>query len=203
MPFIPATDGYRAAVTYENTAGNQAVNVFWFRDAGGGDETTRAGVLTSIMADWLQTHWASVANIDWTAVNAEARGWSQEVAGYDVQPLDIPGTLTGEPLPSEVTIAISHRTGLTGRSMRGRTYHVGIGESNTTGDYISDGYRINLINAYAALISMAMVFDFTWVVASFVTNGAPRVGAVLTPITQVVIVDTIVDSMRKRKPRAT
>lgn len=202
MPFIPLPECAKVAITFQNAQGNQAVNTFWFYDANGDLTLSRAQTLTSAMADWLQTDWADVAVADWKAVRCETRGWNAVEAAYDDELLDIPGTLTGDALPSEVTIAISLRTGFTGRSKRGRIFHVGIGETNVIGDMISDAYKNNLVTAYAGLKTITDPLDFTWVVASFQTEGAPRAQGVYTPITSIVIVDNIVDSQRKRKPSA-
>lgn len=201
MAFIPVPESARVTLTFENDNNNQAVNVLWFKDLEGDLTSTRAAVLTSVMADWLSNQWDTAANENWQAVSAEALAGHVQNGPYDIQPLSIPGTLTGEPLPSEVSIAISLRTGLSGRSYRGRVFHVGVGEDNSAGDYISSAYRTGLINAYAALISMANAFDFQWSVCSMYTNGAPRAAGLLTAITQVTIVDTILDSQRRRKPK--
>lgn len=202
MPFVPINDAIKAVITFENTAGNQAVNVLYFQDEAAGSPATRLALLQADIVDWLGTSWDTVANQDWSAVGLDLRYMNSETDYFLTTGLDIPGLLTGNPMPSEVTIAISLRTGLTGRSYRGRLYHVGIGEDNTEGDFISDGYRTNLIAAYASLVADPQTNDFYWGVASFVENGVPRLSGVLTRYTQVTIVDRIVDSQRKRKPKA-
>lgn len=203
MPFIPVADAIKATITFENAQGNQAQNVLFFQDEAAGAPATRLALLQAEIIDWLTASWDTVANADWSAVALDLRYMNDEDDFYLSDALDIPGLLTGDSLPSEVTIAISLRTGRTGRSYRGRLYHVGLGEDNVVGDLISDGYRTNLIAAYASLIADPQVHDFYWGVASFYTNGAARPSGVLTPYTQVTIVDRIVDSQRKRKPRAT
>lgn len=202
MPFIPLTDGCRVAITYENTSGNQAVNVLWFADLEGGPTNARIEQLVDIVRAWLVSDWADVAVADWSAVKIEGRGWNSVEDVYDVDNASTPGTLTGAAMPSEVTIAVSLRTGLTGRSRRGRVYHVGIGETNIIGDLISEAYQTNIETAYANLITAASAADFSWVVASFVTGGAPRAIGSAATIQEVLIVDRIVDSQRKRKPKA-
>lgn len=202
MPFIPLQDGARVAITYENTAGNQAVNVLWFVDQQGGPSNASIEDLVDMVRAWLVSDWADVAVSDWSAVKVEARGWNNKEDVYDVDHASTSGTLSSPALPSEVTIAVSLRTGFTGRSKRGRVYHVGIGEDNVVGDLISEAYQTALETAYAALITAADAIGFSWVVASFQSEGAPRALGVAANITEVVIVDRIVDSQRKRKPSA-
>lgn len=202
MPFVSVIDTIKAAITFENTAANQAVNVLHFQDAAGGDKDTRLAALQGVMIGWLNPTWASVANEAWSAVSLDLRYLDTEDDAFLSDSLDIPGTLVGESLPSEVTVAISLRTPFTGRSRRGRLYHVGIGENNTEGDLISEGYRSNLIAAYAGLLADAQALDFSWSVVSYYANGAARAVPLVTPYTFVTITDRIVDSQRKRKPRA-
>lgn len=202
MPFIPVDDTIKAVITYENDAGNQAVNVLYFYDAVAGDKATRLAALQAVIVGWLSPTWAALANESWSAIALDLRYMDLENDAFLTDALAIPGTLVGEPLPSEVTICISLRSGLTGRSQRGRLYHVGIGEGNTTGDLISEAYRSNLIAGYAGLLADGIAVDFIWSVVSFVSNGAPRLSGQVTPYEYVTIVDRVVDSQRKRKPRA-
>lgn len=201
MPFIPVNETIKAVITYENTAGNQAINVLHFKDEAAGAPATRLALLQADIVDWLGTSWDTVANENWTAVSLDLRYLDNEDDYFLTDSLDIPGLLTGNAMPSEVTIAISLRTNLTGRSHRGRLYHVGIGEDNADGDLISDSYRSNLISAYSSLVADPQVNDFYWGVVSYYTNGAPRANGLFTGYQYVTIVDRVVDSQRKRKPR--
>lgn len=200
MPTVYGADLVKCAITYTNADGNQAVNVLWFEEKVNGVTAGTMAVLEGVVVAWLGTNWASVANQAWAATRIDITNWDGPEGIYTTDTFNLPGTLTGNALPSEVTIAISLRTGFTGRSRRGRVYHVGIGEDNADGDFISSGYENNLITAYVDLLSAAQAQDWTWVVASMVSEGAPRLGVLQTPITQIVITDRVVDSMRRRKP---
>jgi hypothetical protein len=102
-------------------------------------------------------------------------------------------------LPSNVTLSVSFRTGQTGRSFRGRLYHIGLCEEQVNGDTLASGVQSGIITAYSAMfddITTAMP-DVLHAVVSYCSNGDWRATAVVTPITTYVVDDTI-DSMRRR-----
>jgi hypothetical protein len=118
------------------------------------------------------------------------------------------GSDTGQGMPGNVSLAVSFRTALRGRSFRGRNYIVGIPrgfveeESTASEDYVASA-----IAAYSALISGTFESGQAWVVASRFSGvdpttkkPIPRAAGVMTPITNVVIVDDTTDSMRRRLP---
>lgn len=202
MPFVPAVDTVRLAINYISETLEVGTNVLHFQNTANGVSTpTVADLLTAVKA-WQTAEWADVASEDWQTDYYEVRDMTQQ-EGLVVQDIEtIPGTLTSPSLPAQNTIAISLRTGLAGRSRRGRLYHIGIGETNAIGSRVSVAYATNLAAAYTALIATTAAVDWRWVVASYVSDGAPRTTALLTPITNCILVDTIIDSMDTRKPRA-
>jgi len=202
MPFVPAPDTVRVAINYISETLEEATNVLHFVNTEGIVTTTSIGELLTVIKAWQAEEWAPVASEDWQTDYYEVRALETQ-EGIIVQDIEtIPGELTSPSLPAQNTIAISLRTGLTGRSRRGRLYHVGIGETNAIGSRISVAYATNLAAAYTALRTALVPTDWRWVVASFVSEGAPRTAALLTPITNCILVDTVIDSMDTRKPRA-
>jgi hypothetical protein len=200
MAFIPALNTLRVAVQYISDAGEDAVNVFHFRDALGAITLSRVNTLFALLDTWYTENWAPTASAHWqtdiyTAVDltaAEGALYTHVVATSGENNLGA--------LPAQNTVAISLRTGLSGRSRRGRLYHVGLSKDQVVNSTLASGVAASLISAYTVLLTVTGLDDWEWVVASYVSNGAPRAAALLTPITQVILTDPVVDSMDTRKP---
>lgn len=111
------------------------------------------------------------------------------------------GTLGQPPLPNNVTIAVSLRSGNTGRSARGRWYWQGLTEGQVTGNQVADGTQ-NAIDAALTNLRLAIAgIDRQWVIASFFSGGGPRPGGpVYFPVTDILLVDGVIDSQRRRLP---
>lgn len=110
--------------------------------------------------------------------------------------LPILGSSVSAGAPGNVTLSVKWTTGLSGRSFRGRTYHIGLASTLITGDTVGAGFIPNLVTAYGNLID-SMLADWELVVASSYHAGAWRTTGVATPITGVSI-EPYVDSQRRR-----
>lgn len=115
----------------------------------------------------------------------------------DATGLPISGGSADVPMPGNVTLAVRWLTGQRGRSFRGRTFHVGLGEGAVTGNEVNAAKVSDLTTAYAQLLTDLSTFGAPLVVASRFANGAPRVTGVATLVTSVFI-DSSVDSQRRR-----
>jgi len=109
------------------------------------------------------------------------------------------GEQLSAPLPSSNTVAVSWRTGFSGRSFRGRTFHFGLVESQVTDNEVVGATLTALVADYAQLITDCATAGFPLVVASRYTNGAPRVTGIKTNILSLLI-DPVIDSQRRRLP---
>ena len=115
-----------------------------------------------------------------------------------VDPTSGTGGIDGEPLPNNVCLCVSFRTGLQGRSNRGRNYPPGMVRSQQSGNYATNAYAAALAAAYQAL-PVAVVGDgWTWVVASRYQAGGPRPSGITTNVLTALVVDRALDSMRRR-----
>lgn len=111
------------------------------------------------------------------------------------------GAITGNAMPNEVTCCISLRTSSRGRSARGRAFALGLPASAVTGNVISNAHLSYLVSGFEDLLTRVVTEGWSWCVVSYIANNAPRPGGpVYFPITNVLVVDNIVDSMRRRKP---
>lgn len=200
MAFIPAINTIRVAITFQDNLGNEAVNVIHV-DTDEIDVTP--GVINDVLdiiETWLASGWAPVAGDNWTATNLDARDLTTENSFVVSREVTEAGTLTGENMPSQDTIAISLRTAFAGRSNRGRLYHVGLTEDNVTGNYINGATAVALVAAYEALRVALETGGYFWSIASFQTGGAPRVTAQVRSISDIVLTDSRIDRQIRRMP---
>lgn len=111
------------------------------------------------------------------------------------------GTATGGGLPNSTSLAVSLRTGLTGRSARGRWFWYGFTEGQVTDNTVDSGVATSIVACIDNLLSTITGLSSVPVIVSYISGGAPRVGGpVYFPITDALLVDPIVDSQRRRLP---
>lgn len=201
MPLAPAADVARVAINFISVTLEVGTNVFHFRKTTPGVTAETLDDLNVAVADWIDLRWAGVASDDWQSDLIVATDLTV-AEGLQRQLLHtFNGTVASPSLPAQNTVAVSFRTGLTGRSRRGRAYHVGLAESMAEGSRLTLAAATNIPAQYFSLIATAALAGWTWGVLSYVENGVPRVTPLFTPITDCILVDTIIDSMDTRKPR--
>lgn len=111
------------------------------------------------------------------------------------------GNVGGFALPNEVSYCISLRSANRGRSARGRWYMLGLADGQLADtNNVTSAYATA---AAASLQALVTAINASWqaVIVSYRSAGVPRPGGpVYFPIVNAVTVDTVLDSMRKRKP---
>jgi len=112
------------------------------------------------------------------------------------------GTGTATPLPNEVSLCVSLRTGARGRSARGRWYMLSVDEGQMQNtNQVTDAHAEACAASLRNLNSIIIGLGYLLVIVSYVSNKVPRPGGpVYFPVTNAIVVDTIVDSMKRRKP---
>lgn len=112
------------------------------------------------------------------------------------------GTGSGSAMPNEVSVCLSLRTASRGRSARGRFYVAGV-PNNIMADAnnINSTYANFLVAALQTYVNDVAAGGEAVVIVSYISEGIPRVGGpVYFPVESVTLVDTVVDSQRRRKP---
>lgn len=113
--------------------------------------------------------------------------------------LPLAGTHSSPMMPGNVAFAVSLRTGLTGRSARGRWYWCGLTEDQVTDNELISGAVTTIVGAIDNLLSAIIALGFTPVIVSYQSGGGPRVGGpVKFIINDALAVDAVVDSQRGR-----
>lgn len=113
-----------------------------------------------------------------------------------------PGLFGTHPLPNNVTLCVSLRSGFTGRSARGRFYTIGMDDGFLqTTNTVTAAYRTGAISLVQAIITAAAAVGWHAVVLSRFAGGARRVVATHLDITSVITVNDDTDSQRGRLPQ--
>lgn len=133
-------------------------------------------------------------------------GWSTEVTlrNYRVEnlddrtqaPIDIPtsvaGVESGDPLPEQVAALVSLRSGLTGRSNRGRAYWCGYTEASADGSILNPTTAGHIADMYA---------DFQTGWASLNTGGVLAIVSIKNATSHAVASITVEPTFATMRPR--
>lgn len=109
------------------------------------------------------------------------------------------GTAVGAMLPGNAAACVSLRTGLTGRSARGRWYWQGLTEAQVVDNLLDAGLALSIIAAFNNLLTIVNALPSRLVIASYISNGVPRPGGpVYFIVTTPLFVDLTIDTQRGR-----
>lgn len=114
--------------------------------------------------------------------------------------IGVAGEQAGNILPNNCSIAVSFKTGLSGRTNRGRNYWAGLLETDVTDQRVTPGRLAQIKGMYEGLLGTGYI-DAMWkwcvisrkIIIPFIVGRA-------VPITSVVFNDDVVDSQRRRLP---
>jgi len=199
MAFVPVPQVMKVVPEYVYPGGNFAYNTFYVA----AESEVVLGSLEDVVgavdgwfsefADLFVANTVKLTRI--TATDLTEAGGLQYTLDLGA---GVPGANVGAVLPANVTIATSFRTGFSGRSNRGRSYWVGLTEGMVTGDFVLDVQAEGIRQAWADLGAALTTLSYTHVVVSYVSNGVPRVTPQIRPVTEYLMVDTRVDTQRRR-----
>lgn len=199
--FVPVAD-VGEFVVVQQLFGENCLNVYHILKTGGWTSTSLATMATALISAY-NDHIAGVQSSQCQYVIVRARDLtsaSGAVAEVNFPPLS-GGDLGDTPLPGNVAACVSHKTGLAGRSFRGRTYLGGIVKPGTTGNLLDSGYVTDILNAFDALDAGITAAGGTWGVVSKYsgyTQTPPKYKKVPTPRVAGIFTDIIDNSMDNR-----
>lgn len=200
MPFVP---GQLVAEVNINQLlyGERVQNTLYCLNFGG---WTPAGlqVLAGEMITWVGTQlYPSLSNaLSLTEVFVRDLTVADGPQFTGVPTVPVLGGQAGSALPGNCAVVASFRTGLTGRSRRGRNYVAGITELEANQNLISPALRNSIQAAYDNLLAPSGPFGASgaaWVVFSRIALGVERVNGLPTFVSAV-LVDNRIDSQRRR-----
>lgn len=201
MAFVPVSGAVMAEIRM--SLDSQLIeNTLYFRSRAEAIDPTLTGLGNALLLWWTTSYRVKLPDsvtlreIYLTDLNS-ATGPTHTAPA----PAPAPAGLAATPvMPNNVTIAVSFRTGLRGRSYRGRNYFGALGEGQISSNTLDGATQAGIIAAYNALLTGDVADDWEWGVVSRFSGGVPRAAGVFTPVTAVLITDSIVDSQRRRLP---
>lgn len=181
--------------------GQQCVNTYFYEHAAGwglGELQALASAIDSVVA----SNQLIICSANYEYLRTEARDLRSPVgfiatedAGAGV------GSKGGAPVPNNVAISVKRSSGLTGRSARGRVYFPVTTDGNMSApNVISDVFHDAVLGLLNSFDTIADSVDWTAVIVSRIGVGTSPVLAVVYTLAEWVIVNNVVDSMRRRLP---
>lgn len=173
-----------------------------------GEAVTQAIVerLAELFADWATATMAAQLPSDWTFTRAVARDLTAE-ASFEAVNADGAGTaggLSGGRMSNNSTLAIHRNTGFSGKKAKSRIYWPGISASSISGaDHISTASGAAMVSALNTLRSLVLAdttATFTYGYVQRIVNGVKLAAGNFIEVTGHSLIDTILDSQRRRLP---
>jgi len=200
MAYIPVDNVVQLELVYQLN-GETAENVLHYKP----DVTVTAALMTELCVDmvtWYNTLLKPYVSVQMALANVRATDMTTQTGPVVDYGTGLPafGGQTGDPLPNNCAIVFTKRTALRGRSYRGRIYHMGIPESQSSGNFIGGALLIALQSAYLAVINRSTT-GASWElgVVSRRQDGVDLIAGIFTPMTTFTS-DGRFDSQRRRLP---
>lgn len=199
MAFQQCPDVARFAMEYL-WQGELAVNVFHVAYESPWTEND-LDIVCSALMDWFNNEAKSDVSSTVSLEVIRARDLSTETGPQldYTDGLPITATSAAASAPNNCTFAVQWRTAKSGRSYRGRTFHIGLTTTKYSANQLTPANTTAFETVYNSLITAITTSGYTMVVLSRYANGTQRPSGVYEPITSCRINRTL-DSMRRRLP---
>lgn len=181
--------------------GQQVENTFYGRYIAVPDETELQDLANDIADFWVENV-TQLLPSGWVGREVYVRDLSAPIT-VQATSLGIAGevgSLTGDTMPSLNTKAFARRSGLTGRSSRGRIFWMGLSEAYVSLNLVGTELIGLIVDALEGLDTLMSTAGFTPVVVSRVQNGVTLTTPQTYPVTGWLTTALDVDTRRSRKP---
>jgi hypothetical protein len=202
MAFVPVTNVVQCEMRYtlddQKCENRIMIDVGHTPDAS--DFTNIANAVSNaLITEWLPLLPATLVYTELFLRSMEEQNGPQ--ATFPIDPGVGTGTNIGSALPNNCTLCVSLRSNFAGRSARGRLYWPALLETTTVDSHVDSSHVAGIVLAVRGLDTNLTTVGTDWVIVSFFNNNAPRPGGpVKFSVTNVLIVDDVVDSQRRRLP---
>jgi hypothetical protein len=175
-------------------------NILNFTFVGGGYDQSDINALAAAVDGWYSTEVLPLLSVSYDYNFTRVRGLEDE---NDREGLNSSGagagSVTGLISAANAALVITHRTGFTGRSARGRSYVGGLAASEQGGAAIWNSTVAGaLATAFNDLRAAVVSAGWSFVVVSRFTGGAPRTVGTFFPVTVSEARNIDMDSQRGR-----
>lgn len=187
------------AVVHFQLGGRGFLFVLNFLKSDGYDQTDIDN-LAAAVDGWVNSEVLAFMNVNTSYIRTDVRGlesatdlFATNNTGASVE------AISGAATVANCAIVVTHRSALTGRSARGRTYVAGFSAAVLTTSTTFDASFIpDLEDAFNALRPAVLAADWVFVVLSRYTSNAPRPVAVAYIVVESVVRNNYLDSMSRR-----
>jgi len=196
----PYLDGVIKIVISYTIGGEVAINVVFVRTQ---DESSATQIqmqaAATKMYDALDAEWIPVVSDTVDLVDVEAIEWRAPdgILKRAVGTFPLAGDHTSNPMPANVALVVSHRTGHVGRSKRGRSYMLGFTESDVSGNIPTAALALAASDTFTVYNTDIDADDLELIVYSLYEDGSARTTPASTPVTSHQV-DLRVDTQRRR-----
>lgn len=197
MAFVPALNTVQVTLVFA-TNGVTTTNNYYVRKSTGWGEAEMLTLATQFISWWSGQMRQWIGNAV-QLVRVQVRDLTV-VDGLVVEQtagLPLSGTDAAAAAPNSAACVTSLRTGLAGRSRRGRIYIGGLTEASTTATTVNIVTAVGIQNAHAQLQSTINFLGYDWVVVSRYLNGVARITALISNIITL-ITNSGIDTQRRR-----
>jgi len=201
MPFVPTPNV--VMVEFRATLAGQQVENRIMVDMLTAPTPANIEALAIVAYNWARDHYAGVLPSTCTINSVVATDLSvHEGTQFTYSPATLPGGQALPALPNEVSFCMSLRSDSRGRSARGRFYWLAIVDSfRDTDNTLAASTAAGFVEIMQLLRTAITTAGFNWVIVSYRTGGAARVGGpVFFTVSNIIFTDRVLDSMRRRKP---
>lgn len=161
----------------------------------------QAGIINAVVQAWIVASLRPLQTNDTISTEIRVAGVNANDPAFVFPGDGFSGSISNSQSPDNVTLSIKKNTGRSGRSYRGRIYHIGININAITNSRVSPGYLTQLVQCYTDLVTNLQVVSHEMVVAHR-DRTLPKPWPVtrVEPVLSMTVSDNIVDSQRRRLP---
>ena len=190
-----------AQITLQGRVDNQlTINDVYFAISGGTIDISNLAVITSAVATWWGADLIPFLSDDWTGERVVGTDLTTQFGPTFQTATPTPGGISGEANPNNVAACVSFRTGLRGRSFRGRNFVPAVPGADVTLNTLDPTFITNILGAYNNLVGPGLFSaGWQWVVLSRRIAGSLRANGIGEPVIAATMVGNSVRSMRSRE----
>lgn len=201
MASVPVAN--TAAVHVRGATDGQFTENILFYEFGSAITDGDLTALVQAVAAVVLSDWVPLLSGEWVGREVYGRDLTSGsgIEATDTSIFGVAGTASGGGLPNNATIALARKSGLAGRSFRGRVFWQALATSQqSTANTLNSAVGLDIIDALNAADAAAVLLDWTPVIVSLFSGGSPRVAGVTTPITSWSLTNLVLDSRQRRLP---